>query len=107
LVGIAVPSYIQWTRKANRGDAQAILLNMANNQEIWRAGNNSYDNGDNIGVPTHGKFTFSVPANGATTYTLRAVATGGQANDKEKGVPCTPMELNETGAKSPPVCWQE
>ena len=36
LVALALPSYSRYVRKANRGEAQQLLLNWANNQEIWR-----------------------------------------------------------------------
>ena len=32
LVALAIPSYAQYIRKANRGEAQQLLMNYANNQ---------------------------------------------------------------------------
>jgi len=34
LLAIAYPSYIKYVRKANRGDAQQLLMNWSINQEI-------------------------------------------------------------------------
>lgn len=106
LVALALPSYQAWVRKANRGDAQQLLLNWANNQEIWRSNDNDYATTGELPAPTHGKYTFGLGNRTATTYTLTATATGDQANDKERGTSCTPMTLNQSGAKTPPVCWQ-
>ncbi len=41
LVALAYPSYIQYVRKAKRGEAQQLLLNWSINQEIWRSNNPS------------------------------------------------------------------
>ena len=107
LTALALPSFQQWVRKANRGDAQALLMNWANNQEIWRAGHNTYADDGDIAVPLHGKYEFTIGNVSATTYTLTAMAQGGQAADVEKGTSCTTLSLTQTGAKTPPVCWQE
>ena len=42
LVALALPSYSRYVRKANRGEAQQLLMNWANNQEIWRANDSDY-----------------------------------------------------------------
>ena len=109
LTALAIPSYQQWVLKANRGDAQSLLLNWANNQEIFRASNATYAGVGNLPAPTDpkGNFTFAVSDVTATTYTLTATAAGRQANDKEQSVTCSPMTLNQNGAKTPPVCWRE
>ena len=107
LVALALPSYTQYIRKANRGEAQQLLMNWANNQEIWRASNTEYDDGTAIAVPGHPKYTFSVADESATAFTLTAtaVSTSDQANDKEKGTDCAEMELDQSNAKSPDICW--
>ncbi len=111
LAAIAVPSYVQFVRKAHRGDAQQALLLWANNQEIYRANNNTYAGSGALAVPTDpdGRFTFRISNVSATSYTLEAVAqsTGGQDQDKERGTACTTMTLDQNNAKTPPDCWQE
>ena len=42
LLAIAYPSYVQYVRKAKRGDAQQLLMNWSINQEIWRSNNTTY-----------------------------------------------------------------
>jgi len=110
LVALAIPSFSQWARKAKRGDAQALLLNWSNNQEIWRANNPQYATAAQLTPPVDddGNYTFSLNgAPTATTYQLQAVAQGGQAADVERGTSCTTMRIDQNGAKTPEVCWQE
>lgn len=112
LLALAYPSYVQYVRKANRGDAQQILMNWSINQEIWRSNNPTYADADDIPLPTHDKFTFSLGgAPTATTYLLQARADGDQAKDKAKdGSYCggngTLMTINQNGVKSPAGCWE-
>ena len=109
LVALALPSYAQYIRKANRGEAQQLLMNWANNQEIWRANDSDYASATTvppeIPLPTHDKYTFSHPPVSATSYTLIATATGDQANDKNHGTPCTALTLDQSNAKTPRDCW--
>ena len=81
LLALAYPSYVNYVRKANRGEAQQILLNWAINQEIFRSNNPSYATAAGIPLPTHDKFTFTIANVSATSYTLQAEALGDQAND--------------------------
>jgi type IV pilus assembly protein PilE len=126
LVGLAMPSYSRYIRKANRGEAQQLLLNWANNQEIWRAAHATYTDGSaqadgtQLPIPTHAKYNFFVRAtasnppvigncvNAAPTsgsYVLIACPQGDQANDEDKGVACNPIALNQSIGKTPVECW--
>ena len=105
LVALALPSYTRYVLKANRGEAQQLLLNWANNQEIWRANDTDYAATDEIPVPTHDRYTFTLPTITATTYVLRATATGDQADDEERNTSCTVLEINQSNAKTPAFCW--
>ena len=105
LVALALPSYSRYVRKANRGEAQQLLLNWANIQEIWRANDSDYAAVTDIPLPTHAMYTFALGNRTAGTYTLTATASGDQAKDKEKGVACSAMTLNQSNAKTPAACW--
>ena len=113
LLAIAYPSYVQYVRKANRGDAQQLLLNWAVNQEIWRSNHTEYADENDIAVPTNDKYTFAVVAD-ATTYLLSATAQGDQAKDKARnGESCTNLYLNQAGVKyndatdtTKSACWE-
>ena len=106
LVALALPSYTAYVRKGSRGEAQQLLLNWANNQEIWRSNNSTYATTAELAAPSHEKYTFTVTDLSATTYTLIATAsTTDQQKDKERGVLCSPMYINQSNAKTPPQCW--
>lgn len=109
LVALAIPSYTQYIRKANRGEAQQLLMNWANNQEIWRAAHTEYAGSDDIAVPVSDdyKYTFAVSDETSTTFTLTATPKSGtdQVNDKEHGTACTALTLDQSNAKTPAECW--
>lgn len=105
LVALALPSYSRYVRKANRGEAQQLLLNWSNNQEIWRANNSEYATLAQLAAPTHTKYTFTLPVRSATTYTLTATAIGDQANDEDRGNPCSPLTLDQSNNKTHADCW--
>ena len=114
LVALAYPSYINYVRKAKRGEAQQLLLNWAINQEIWRSNNPEYNDGTELEPPCTDEpecdYDFSVGDTSATTYTLTATARSGndQENDKARdgSTSCTPLTLNENGLKTPAACWE-
>ena len=110
LVALALPSYTGYIRKAKRGEAEQLLMNWANLQEIWRANNPTYADADDMAVPTHDNYTFTVTGTSASAFTLTADPTGDQAYDKDRGKSCDPLTLNQSGTKGPVVsgvtyCW--
>jgi type IV pilus assembly protein PilE len=115
LLAIAYPSYARYVLKANRGDAQQLLMNWSINQEIWRSNHTTYAADDldtGIPAPEHDKFDFSIADESATTYTLQAEATGGQADDKTRdgstycGKSGSLLTLSQNGVKAPAGCWE-
>ena len=126
LVALALPSYTRYARKAHRGEAQQLILNWANNLEIWRATHTTYANGalqadgTQLAIPTHDKYNFFVRASASsppviancavtaptgTAYSLIACPKGDQADDEDKGVVCNPLTLNQSNSKTPAECW--
>jgi type IV pilus assembly protein PilE len=106
LVALAVPSFSAYARKGKRAEAQQLLMNWANNQEIWRANNPTYAGTDDIPAPGHEVYTFTISGVSATSFTLTATATDSQVNDKDKGVSCTPLTLDAAGNRGPAAgCW--
>jgi type IV pilus assembly protein PilE len=117
LLGLAYPSYIQYARKAKRGEAQQLLMNWSVNMEIWRSNNPSYANGGAPGAPAPSDDNYNFAASGlsATAYTLSATAKVGndQVNDVAKdGTGCSPLNLNSNGQKyslgdtTKTICWE-
>ena len=109
LVALAMPNYTHWVRKARRGDAQELLMNWANMQEIWRATHSTYAANAappaGIPVPTHDWYAFTIDNVTANSYTLTATPTGEQAKDTEHGLACTPLVMDQDYTKSPISCW--
>ena len=117
LVALAIPSYTDYIRKAKRAEAEQLLLNWANVQEIWRANNPTYADDvaapNGIPLPTHTYYTFSLGAPNppsASAYVLIATPTGDQVKDKDRGKSCNPLTLDQSGDKGPEVsgvtyCW--
>ena len=107
LVALALPSYARYVRKANRGEAQQLLMNWANNQEIWRANDTDYAGLGELPAPSHDKYTFDFAVDPtATTYTLRATAsTTDQLKDEDRGTSCSPLTLDQSNAKTHVNCW--
>ncbi len=111
LVALAVPSYARFARKAHRSEAQQLLMNWANNQEIWRSNNVTYadDLDPPLGfrAPNDDYYDFIIADVAANSYTITATAKVGsnQEKDDQQGISCTPITLNQSGAKTPDVCW--
>lgn len=115
LVGIAIPSYQEFVRKARRGDTQQLMMNYANLQEIWRSNNAQYATAANLPLPTHENYTIYVRAAGNTcansapgtgTYNVVACPSGDQTNDTSRGTSCSPLSLDQSNGKTPAICWE-
>ncbi len=75
---IAVPSYRQYSIRAQRTEAKTALLQLATNQERFYLQNNTYSNdpvalGFPLGTSENGVYTLNVPL--ADTLTFQATAT--------------------------------
>ena len=116
LLALAYPSYAKYVLKANRGDAQQLLMNWSINQEIWRSNHPTYadaaSDGTGIPAPTHDKFRFTIADRSATTYRLQAEALDGQAEDTTRdgatycGKLGSLLTLSQNGVKEPAGCWE-
>lgn len=115
LSAIAVPSYQQYVIKANRQDAQAILMENAQFMERYFTTNNKYDGSTDAsllassvspkgatGTAIKYNITFD-PARAASTFTLKATRVNGQLKDTT----CGELTLSNTGAQTPTTagCW--
>ena len=110
LASIALPSFFSYILKARRADAQQMLLDMANEQALWRSSNVSYATYaelDSPTIPYYNNPTTTDPPT-ATAFALSATAVGNQANDKERGITCSPLTYEISGTlitKGPGNCW--
>ncbi|MGD2084196.1 MAG: type IV pilin protein, partial [Chromatiales bacterium] len=107
-----------YLQKARRGEAKAVLQDLALRQERWRADHASYTADINdllnnvapaVPDPDTPFYDYSVSAAAAFTYTVQAQALGSQANDDVNigGVEttCSPLTLNQSETRTPAACW--
>ena len=107
---VAIPSFQRQSLKGKRADGMAILMDAAARQERHFIDNNQY-----ASTMTALKFSDAMSDKGyykvaivlgtpATSYTMTAVAQGGQANDA-----CKNLIIKSTGARSSSSaltkCW--
>lgn len=93
LASLALPAFFDTLRKSRRSEAFAALVALQQAQERHRANLPAYaatladlETADGPRQPTtsaHGRYTLSIAAADATSYTLRAVAAGDQARDTD------------------------
>ena len=112
LVAVAYPNYTDSVRRSNRSDGRAALLLAAQNLERYFTENNTYLGATIAEDPDTDIWATDTSAEGyyildfsveptATTYTLRATATGTQARDEE----CPELRLTHLGERTPLACW--
>lgn len=107
LASVAYPSYATFIRKAKRVEAQAELLNWANRQISWRADHPSYSSTIKPTDSENYEYTMVFTA---SSFTLTASALDDQLKDKEAGVACTQMSIDQNGTVGPDMnkkCWRK
>lgn len=107
LAAIALPSYQDYARKSRRAELQTELLDAQLLQEKWRANNVKYAiTTTSIGSPASDYYTIAITA-GTNSYTFTATAIGNQTKDKQYGVNCNSLTLNQSNTKTPAECWRK
>ena len=117
IVAIAMPSFLEQIRKANRSDGKQALFDVAAKLEQYYQDNKGYPTASNMALLGYAGATFTslegyytigftaVPT--ATTYTIRAVPIAPQDEDTN----CATFGLNHlgvktiTGTSSVDRCW--
>jgi type IV pilus assembly protein PilE len=113
LAAIAYPSYAEYTRRGNRADAQAVMMEAAQFMERWFTTNGTYAGAAlpaSLGSspkPGSGtaKFDITLTAADAVTYTIQAAPAGSYTDPT-----CGTLTLNAAGAKTVSAgtvaeCW--
>ncbi|MBL8449483.1 MAG: hypothetical protein JNM32_06120 [Dechloromonas sp.] len=118
LLGIAVPSYGDYMRKAARAQAKSVALDLAQMEERFFTNNTTYRvvaAGSGASLPTgwqnysgsdfaSRKYDVTVAAGTtgdiATSFTITATAANGFSDTT-----CGTMTLDSRGTKSPTACW--
>jgi type IV pilus assembly protein PilE len=116
LASIAIPSYRQYTLRANRTDAKTSLLSYAGSLErcYTRVNTYAFDSDPSVGCPVSfpqpsqgGMYQISTSKRTDTEFKLVATPQGAQAADKG----CTTLTLDSTndkdatGTKTKQECW--
>ena len=110
LTSLALPSYQAVVRKTRRTEAQAALLALALRQQRWRADHPS----DADAAPELGEtgrlaryYRFEVVDGTPPSFTVQAAAVAGtgQEHDRQGGVACTPLRIDQSGRRFPVDCW--
>lgn len=108
LAAIALPSYSEYVKKANRRAAQAEMMDISNRQQQFLFANRSYadkttleSSGFDLPTDVSAKYTYAVTVNNTATpptYTITFTSTGSQASDGN-------LSLNNNGKKIPADKW--
>ncbi len=112
LAAVAYPSYQQYVQRANRADAQAIMMENAQFMERYFTTSGTYSGATlpKGQSPENGtaRFLMTLPTATATAYTIQAAPTGSYSDTV-----CGTMTLNQVGTKtesgsgSLSDCWKD
>ena len=108
LGAFAIPSYRQYTLRAQRSEAKTALLQLATNQARFYLQNNVYSNNlAALGFPTgqseKGLYTLAVPIADANTYQATAAPTAGggvTGVDMSLDAECSLFQITAQGART-------
>ena len=112
LTMIAFPNYLEFTERAKRTEAKALLLEIAANQERFYLNANRFGSLVELGyadplVTDSGNYTVSIPTNDAANFPATAAYNhGGNESDR-----CTDFTIDGTGNKTSSGsignCWTD
>ncbi len=113
---IAVPSYRQYSMRAQRTDAKAALLQLTTNQERFYLTNRTYSNdpaalGFASNQSERGSYTLAIASADLTIgYTATATPRSGAAFDMTADAQCTTFSVTSQGVRtatgtSAATCW--
>jgi type IV pilus assembly protein PilE len=104
---IALPSYRQYTLRAQRTDAKTALLRLAANQERCYLQNRRYGGnadlpalGFNPAVSEKGAYAITLPVANVTTFTATATARAGGAIDQLTDAECVSFSITAQGVRT-------
>ena len=105
LAAIAVPSYRQYTMRAQRTEAKAALLQLQTNQERFYLANRTYSSDpDQLGFPgdvtERGTYSLSIADADAAGYTATATPRAGGAINMTADDQCTTFTITSQGERT-------
>jgi len=99
LAAIAIPSYLEQSRKGRRSEAMSAVGELQLRQERWRAENPSFATTAQLGTfPASPYYTVTVGNPTATSYTVTGTPTGRQLGDR-----CGNLVLNFSNGNGKPT----
>jgi type IV pilus assembly protein PilE len=112
---IAIPSYRQYTMRAQRTEAKAALMRLQTNQERFYLANRTYS-GDPVAlgfagsITERGAYALTIVGADATGYTATATPRVGGAIDMTNDAQCTSFSVTATGVRTATgttaaTCW--
>jgi type IV pilus assembly protein PilE len=114
---VGVPSYRQYSMRAQRTEAKTALLQLATAQERFYLQNNTYTTNfgqlNLTGTSENGVYTLNIPVADATQYQATAAPTpGGGLNGRSMGddAECAQFSIDSAGLKDAipdpnNTCW--
>lgn len=106
---LAVASYEHIVLRSRRSDAMTALVRLQLQQERWRSTHDTYAGTAELGLPNSPPspyFDWTVESASSVRYTLKASARGRQANDRQSGVRCDVLTIDQSGDRQPETCWR-
>jgi len=102
---IAIPSYRQYTMRAQRTEAKTALLQLATNQERFYLTNRTYSSDpDQLGftgdVSERGVYALAITGVSTAGYTATATPRTGGAVDMTNDAACASFSITATGVRS-------
>jgi type IV pilus assembly protein PilE len=116
---IAIPSYRQYSIRAQRTEAKTALLQLATNQEKYYLTNRTYGTAAQLIAANllaadsnseRGTYAITIAGADATTYIATATPRSGGAYDQTADAQCATLTINAQGVRGatgtdPAVCW--
>jgi type IV pilus assembly protein PilE len=106
---IAIPSYRQYSMRAQRTDAKQSLLRLATNQERFYLQNRRYGGTADLADPLlafnpptseKGAYAIAVPLANATTFTATATVRAGGVIDQSRDTECVSFSITAQGVRT-------
>src|SRR5262245_47504274 len=106
---IALPSYRQYTMRAQRTDAKTALLRLAANQERFYLQNRRYGTIAELQAAAllvnpansdKGAYALTIPVNNAITFTATATVRAGGAIDQQADADCQTFSITAQGVRT-------
>lgn len=104
LASIAIPSYREYVKRSHRRAAQAVMMEIANQQHQYFAANRAYASATDLGytlppeVDDHYDLTITPAPGSPPTFTITLEAAGSQESDGD-------LSLDSQGVRTPANKW--